>query len=81
MPESAASRLLLFALLLAAAYYDVAFRRIPNRLTFGGLAAGLVLASVQGGWGGLGGALRGAVCGFATFFGLYLLRAMGAGDV
>jgi prepilin peptidase CpaA len=81
MPELVASRLLLFALVLAAAYYDVAFRRIPNRLTYGGLAAALVLASVQGGWSGLGGALLGAVAGFAMFFGLYLLRAMGAGDV
>jgi prepilin peptidase CpaA len=81
MTESAVSHLLLFALLLAAAYSDVAFRRIPNRLTFGGLAAGLVVAVVQGGWGGLGGAVLGAVCGFAMFFGLYLLRAMGAGDV
>lgn len=81
MPESLLSRFLLFALVLAAAWYDVVFRRIPNRLTGAGLAAGLALAFAQGGWGGLGGALLGAACGFAIFFGLWLLRAMGAGDV
>jgi prepilin peptidase CpaA len=81
MPESALSRLLLLALVLAAAYYDVAFRRIPNRLTLGGLALGLGVAALEGGWAGLGGGLLGALAGFAGFFVLYLLRAMGAGDV
>jgi prepilin peptidase CpaA len=81
MPEHLLSRFLLFALVLTAAWYDVAFRRIPNRLTVGGLAVGLVLALVDGGWGGLGSALLGAACGFGMFFVLWLLRAMGAGDV
>jgi prepilin peptidase CpaA len=72
---------LFLSLILLAAYADLRTRRIPNALTAGGLAAGLVTALLAGGWGGLGNAALGAVCGFAVFFALYLLRAMGAGDV
>jgi prepilin peptidase CpaA len=71
-----------FILLLSvAAYFDLRTRRIPNRLTLAGFATGLVLALVAGGWGGLGNALLGSVAGFAVFFFLYALGAMGAGDV
>ncbi len=51
MPIDALSRFAFFLLLLLAAYSDLRSRRIPNRLTFGGFAAGLVfLAWRRGVW-------------------------------
>jgi prepilin peptidase CpaA len=70
-----------FLLLLLAAGFDLRTRRIPNRLTLAGLLAGLALGVLQGGWAGLGAALLGAAAGFAVFFFLFALGAMGAGDV
>jgi prepilin peptidase CpaA len=81
MPIVAFKSFLLLALLLLAGYADLRMRRIPNRLTLTGLVAGLAVGGMAAGWSGLGNALLGAVSGFALFFGLYLLRAMGAGDV
>jgi prepilin peptidase CpaA len=80
----------LLALVLGAAVYDVRYRRIPNWLTAGGILAGLVLnAIVKQGWpGGLGSvwpgvwfSLKGFLVAFGVYFVLYMLRAMGAGDV
>jgi prepilin peptidase CpaA len=81
----------LLLLLLGAAWSDAQSRRIPNRLVFGGalLAVALHLALPAGAGfmsllpGGLGllGALEGLLIGLGVFFPLYLLRAMGAGDV
>jgi prepilin peptidase CpaA len=61
--------------------HDVRERRIPNCLTGPAAAAGLLLHSVIGGWGGLGeSALAGLIAG-----GIFLLfcfaGGMGAGDV
>lgn len=82
---------LLFCLLGQAVWCDVVARRIPNRLVLMGLIAGvacnlLVPPSAGlflGGSGGLGAgvALLGALSGLAILLPLYLLRAMGAGDV
>lgn len=72
---------LLFSMLLFAGRCDLRMRRIPNRLTLAGLSAGLLTAGAQEGWAGLGGALLGVAGGFAVLFPLYMLRAMGAGDV
>jgi prepilin peptidase CpaA len=75
--------LALLALVLAAAIYDVRYRRIPNWLTLSGVILGL----------GLNGFLNAARPGifkssmiglgaaFGIYFVLYALRAMGAGDV
>lgn len=76
--------LLLSCLLGLALGYDIARRRIPNWLVLAGLVAGLGLgffAAPGGAWLGLGKALLGALTGFAIMLPLYLLRAMGAGDV
>lgn len=70
----------LVGLLLVAAIYDIKSRRIPNRLVGAGLATGLLLALHPTGL-GLAGAAGGALVGLAAFLPLYLLRAMGAGDV
>jgi prepilin peptidase CpaA len=72
----------LLALVLGAAVYDVRYRRIPNWLTMLGVLAGLGLNTfLYQGWPGLRLALLGLVMGFGVYFVLYALRAMGAGDV
>ncbi|HWQ54810.1 MAG TPA: A24 family peptidase [Bryobacteraceae bacterium] len=71
----------LLALVLTAAVYDFRFRRIPNWLAVTGFCAGLALNTVLGGWGGLGLSLAGFGAAFGIYFLLYMIHAMGAGDV
>ena len=81
----------LLALLLAATWFDVRSHRIPNKLVFWGALAGVLLhVALPQGWGfisvlpgglGLLDALAGLGIGLAVFLPVYLLRAMGAGDV
>ena len=73
----------LLALVLVAAVYDIRFRRIPNWLTVGGVLTGLGLNTFLGlpGWGGVLFSLKGLALGFGVYFALYAIRAMGAGDV
>ena len=68
---------------LAAAVYDVRYRRIPNWLTFGGVLIGLGLNGFldQGRPGLFVSSLLGLAIAFVVYFVLYALRAMGAGDV
>lgn len=80
--------LLLFCLLILAVTTDVRTGRIPNTLVMLGSAAGLFLQAmapledaVPGGTRSLALGLAGMLVGFAALFPLYLLRAMGAGDV
>jgi len=78
-------------LLLASVWTDVKEGRIPNQFVFSGLVLGILLntalpegqgfaSSLPGGL-GLWGALAGAAIGLAVMLPMYLLRAMGAGDV
>ena len=81
----------LAAWLLVACWFDVRQRRIPNLLVLNGMVWGLALQGLtpaaQGlftfWWGGIGvaQALLGLLAGLALFMPLYLLRAVGAGDV
>ena len=72
--------LALAALLLAAAGFDLAHRRIPNWLTFSGLLLGLFWHTVTGGGPGLVFALEGlGVAGLTAL--LWMAKALGAGDV
>ncbi len=72
----------LLALVLGAAVYDVRYRRIPNWLTLLGVLVGLGLnAFLYQGWPGLRLSVLGLAMGFGVYFALYALRAMGAGDV
>jgi prepilin peptidase CpaA len=72
----------LLALILGAAVYDVRYRRIPNWLTLIGVLVGLGLNTfLYQGWPGLKFSLMGLGLGFGIYFVLYALRAMGAGDV
>lgn len=82
---------ILLTLVLAAALYDVRYRRIPNWLTAGGVLVALVMNSFLGDWRapvpsspvwpGLRFSLIGLGIAFGIYFVLYAIRAMGAGDV
>lgn len=87
MPASLSSALLL-ALLLGAVLTDLHARRIPNALVLAGttLALAAHTLSLAGSHPPLAGAawwapLSGLATGLAVLMPLYLLRAMGAGDV
>jgi prepilin peptidase CpaA len=72
----------LLAVVVGAAVYDVRYRRIPNWLTVSGVLIGLAMNTfLYQGWPGLRFALTGMAAGFGAYLVLYLLRAMGAGDV
>jgi prepilin peptidase CpaA len=84
--------ILMFCVLLAAAvWHDVRSRRIPNRLVFIGAALALALQTllpggdgffnVNGGALGLLASLEGLGLGLVFLLPMYMLRAMGAGDV
>jgi prepilin peptidase CpaA len=72
---------LLSGILATAVYSDLRWHRIPNWLSVTGLVAGLVLQTVATGAHGLVSGVLGAGVGLVCFAPLYLLRAMGAGDV
>jgi prepilin peptidase CpaA len=78
---AAAPTMLLLMLALTAAVYDFRFRRIPNWLCLAGVVAGLAVNTWLSGLAGLKSSAMGLGLGFAVYFVLYLLRAMGAGDV
>lgn len=71
--------IVLAVLLIAAAAVDVREHRIPNALVVPGAVLGLVVAHLPGGT--VSGSLAGIAVGLGMGMPLYLLRAMGAGDV
>ena len=83
--------MVLAVLLLLATREDIRSHRIPNRLVLTGVVLGVALNGLLLGGsgfnsltpGGLGwlAALKGLVLGLAVLLPIYLLRAMGAGDV
>lgn len=75
--------IVLFTLLMTAAVVDVREERIPNWLTLGGLAFGLLYSVFVPFWDkhGVLWSLAGAGIGFGVMFPLWLLRMTGAGDV
>lgn len=66
---------------LVGAYFDVRSARIPNRLTYSAIVAGLLLRPIFLGWHGLFEGLGGVLLGGGLFAVLFLIRAMGGGDV
>ena len=73
---------ILLTLVLAAAVYDVRYRRIPNWITAGGVLIGLAMNTfLYEGWRGLRMSLEGMALGLGIYMLLYIVRAMGAGDV
>jgi len=83
--------IVLAAWLAIAVWFDLRQRRVPNLLVANGIVWGVALQALaphgaglfEFWWGGLGvwQALLGLGAGLAMFMPLYLLRAMGAGDV
>jgi prepilin peptidase CpaA len=71
----------LLAMVVAAAAFDIRSRKIPNWLTLGGMAAGIVIQTVLHGLAGLLLSVEGLALGFGVYLAFYCLRAMGAGDV
>lgn len=76
-----AGRVVLLAIVGLAAVIDVRTRRIPNLLTFGGAAAGIVYHLWLQGAAGLAQGAGGWALGIALFLPMFLMRGMGAGDV
>jgi len=66
---------------IAGAVSDVRSNRIPNWLTYGGLALALTLRAAVGGWRSLEQGVGGMLLGGGVFFVFFLVRGMGAGDV
>jgi prepilin peptidase CpaA len=68
-------------LVIVAAVYDIRWRRIPNWLTLSGVAIGIGLNTFLFEINGLWFSLEGLGLAFVVYFLLYMVRAMGAGDV
>ena len=74
--------MVLLAVLVGAAIYDVRYRRIPNWLTVWGVFLGFLMNGLIGPpEGGILFAVQGFLAGSGVYLVLYVLRAMGAGDV
>lgn len=79
-----AARFDLFALVafvVIAALYDIKSRRIPNLLIIVGLFTSIIYQATSEYGHGLAFWALGFVVGFVCFLPLYIIRAMGAGDV
>ena len=72
---------LLFGFLAVAAWRDMKEHRIPNTVTAAGIIAALACSIMLPSGIGWMQSLAGLAVGFGVLFPLYLLRAMGAGDV
>lgn len=69
------------AVTVVAAITDLRSRRIPNRITYPAMLAGLVLETLAYGWHGLLRSFEGGLLFGGIFLLFHLVRAMGAGDV
>jgi prepilin peptidase CpaA len=78
---STALKVLLIAIVLVAAIYDLRFRRIPNWLNLSGVILGLAVNTFLFGRHGFILAVLGIASSLAIYLPLYLIRGMGAGDV
>src|SRR5271154_354078 len=71
----------LLGLLLLAAVIDARTRRLPNWLTLGLILSGLARAACVGGIGGVSHAFAGLFAGASAPLILYIMGALGGGDV
>lgn len=69
------------AVAVVAAITDVRERRIPNRITYPAMLAGLLLQLLAYGWRGIFFSIEGGLLFGGVFLLFYVVRAMGAGDV
>ena len=81
MPGIPANQIAALSIAVVACLFDVRTRRIPNWLTFGGAAAGLLFHLFNGGLTGAEGSVAGWAVGVALLLASYWLGGMGAGDV
>ncbi len=72
---------ILLGILGIAGFWDIKARRVPNSLCIVGALLSLILCVIQEGLAGGWTWLTGALPPFLFFLFLYLLRAVGAGDV
>jgi len=77
-----AINLALLVVVIGAAVFDLRSRRIPNWISVSGALMGIGLNAflADSAWGAWY-SLKGLLLGFGVYFVLYLLHAMGAGDV
>ncbi|NBW00425.1 MAG: hypothetical protein EBR85_01690 [Betaproteobacteria bacterium] len=80
LSPAAASTLSLLVLLVLAAGFDIAQRRVPNSLIIGGLIVALSLAAFSG-WSGLGRMALGSAAALVVLLPVYASGMMGAGDI
>jgi prepilin peptidase CpaA len=73
--------LCIFLLLLAAVKEDLKSYKIPNRLIVAGLVASLILVSLEQGWTSIFGWIQGILLPVIFLFPLFIIRALGAGDI
>jgi prepilin peptidase CpaA len=76
-----ALKLVLVAIVLVAAIYDLRFRRIPNWLNVSGVIVGVGVNTLLFARHGFIAAVLGITFSMAVYVPLYLMRGMGAGDV
>jgi prepilin peptidase CpaA len=80
LSPAAVSTLALLVLLVLAAGFDIAQRRVPNALIIGGLVVACSLAAFSG-WSGLGRMALGSVAALVVLVPAYASGMIGAGDV
>ncbi len=81
-PLAPAIMIVLLATVFTAAVFDVRSRRIPNWISVAGALLGIALnAFLADGISGAWFSLKGLLLGFGVYMALYMIRAMGAGDV
>ncbi len=71
---------LLALVVMTAGVYDIRWRRIPNWLTLAGVLTGIAMNSFLYEMPGLLLSLKGMGLALVIYFGLFAIRAMGAGD-
>ena len=74
-------QIMLIALVIVAAGFDIRFRRIPNWLVLTGRVWGMGMNLFLFGVPGLKASLIGLALAFVVYFPLFIVRGMGAGDV
>jgi prepilin peptidase CpaA len=80
-PDTVAIALVLIPMAIMITYWDVRYRRIPNKLVLVTLIGGIAVNTVSHGLTGLLASLGGLGLAFGLMFFLHAFGTMGAGDV
>lgn len=74
--------ILVTVLAIVATYWDIHYRKIPNKLTFPMILAGIIMGLLRAGYAGIIESLKGMVIGFAILFAFYVtIGGIGEGDI